>query len=48
MSGAEHRLLFHGGAFAAVTRSGDVTGDREARPDGFFLGDTRHLSRWQL
>lgn len=48
MSGAEHRLLFHGGAFAAVTHSGDVTGAREARPDGFFLGDTRHLSRWQL
>ncbi|WBB59468.1 aminotransferase [Streptomyces sp. WMMC500] len=48
MSGAEHRLLFHGGAFAAVTRSGDITGDRGAQPDGFFRGDTRHLSRWRL
>ncbi|WP_407564831.1 glycogen debranching N-terminal domain-containing protein [Streptomyces sp. 184] len=48
MSGAEHRLLFHGGAFAAVAHSGDITGARGTRPDGFFLGDTRHLSRWQL
>ncbi|AUH43099.1 amylo-alpha-1,6-glucosidase [Streptomyces sp. CMB-StM0423] len=48
MSGPEHRLLFHGGAFAAVTRAGDITGARGTQPDGFFLGDTRHLSRWQL
>ncbi|MEO3841924.1 glycogen debranching N-terminal domain-containing protein [Streptomyces sp. B22F1] len=48
MSGVEHRLLFHGGAFAAVTRAGDITGARGTQPDGFFLGDTRHLSRWQL
>ncbi|MEO3849135.1 glycogen debranching N-terminal domain-containing protein [Streptomyces sp. B8F3] len=48
MSVAEHRLLFHGGAFAAVTHAGDITGTRGTQPDGFFLGDTRHLSRWQL
>lgn len=46
--GAEHRLLFHGGACAAVAASGDITGARGTRPDGYFLGDTRHLSRWQL
>lgn len=48
MGGAEHRLLFHGGACAAVAPSGDITGARGTRPDGYFLGDTRHLSRWQL
>ncbi|WP_425582398.1 glycogen debranching N-terminal domain-containing protein, partial [Streptomyces synnematoformans] len=31
-----------------MAASGDITGARGTRPDGYFLGDTRHLSRWQL
>ncbi|MGP3982889.1 amylo-alpha-1,6-glucosidase [Streptomyces sp. KR80] len=48
MTTAEHRLLFHSGTFAAVGPSGDITGARGPMPDGLFLRDARHLSRWQL
>ncbi|UGY91332.1 glycogen debranching N-terminal domain-containing protein [Streptomyces gobiensis] len=48
MTTAEHRLLVHSGTFAAVGPSGDITGARGLSPDGLFLRDARHLSRWQL
>lgn len=42
------RLLVHSGTFAVVTASGDITGARGTDPDGLFLRDARHLSRWEL
>jgi glycogen debranching enzyme len=48
MTTADHRLLFHNGMFAAVGPSGDITGTRGLMPDGLFVRDARHLSRWQL
>ncbi|MFF3497985.1 glycogen debranching N-terminal domain-containing protein [Streptomyces sp. NPDC003247] len=44
-----HHLLVHGGTFAAVGDRGDISGVRSAgSPDGLFVRDARHLSRWQL
>ncbi|MDX3453242.1 glycogen debranching N-terminal domain-containing protein [Streptomyces sp. ME02-8801-2C] len=44
-----HHLLVHGGTFAAVGDSGDISGVRGgSSPDGLFVRDARHLSRWQL
>ncbi|MCF4138223.1 aminotransferase [Streptomyces sp. Tue 6430] len=44
-----HHLLVHGGTFAAVGDRGDISGVRGAgSPDGLFVRDARHLSRWQL
>ncbi|MFJ6387175.1 glycogen debranching N-terminal domain-containing protein [Streptomyces sp. NPDC091972] len=44
-----HHLLVHGGTFAAVGDSGDISGVRNGTsPDGLFVRDARHLSRWQL
>ncbi|MFE7855761.1 glycogen debranching N-terminal domain-containing protein [Streptomyces sp. NPDC057403] len=44
-----HHLLVHGGTFAAVGDGGDISGVRGAgAPDGLFVRDARHLSRWQL
>lgn len=44
-----HHLLVRGGTFAAVGDSGDITGVRGGNsPDGLFVRDARHLSRWQL
>ncbi|MGV9994242.1 amylo-alpha-1,6-glucosidase [Streptomyces sp. NPDC003374] len=44
-----HHLLVHGTTFAAVGDGGDITGVRGGRfPDGLFVRDARHLSRWQL
>ncbi|MGW1538717.1 amylo-alpha-1,6-glucosidase [Streptomyces sp. NPDC002309] len=44
-----HHLLVHGGTFAAVGDSGDISGVRgHGSPDGLFVRDARHLSRWQL
>ncbi|MFG2191546.1 glycogen debranching N-terminal domain-containing protein [Streptomyces sp. NPDC048639] len=43
-----HHLLVHDGTFAVVTDSGDITGARDASPQGLFSRDARHLSRWQL
>ncbi|MGW2827862.1 amylo-alpha-1,6-glucosidase [Streptomyces sp. NPDC001286] len=44
-----HHLLVHGGTFAAVGDGGDISGVRGAgSPDGLFVRDARHLSRWQL
>lgn len=42
------RLLVHRGTFASTSRSGDITGRRGDTPDGLFLRDARHLSRWRL
>ncbi|WP_053850016.1 glycogen debranching N-terminal domain-containing protein [Streptomyces sp. NRRL B-24085] len=44
-----HHLLVHGGMFAAVGDGGDISGVRNGTsPDGLFVRDARHLSRWQL
>ncbi|MXM62064.1 aminotransferase [Streptomyces sp. HUCO-GS316] len=44
-----HHLLVHGGTFAAVGDGGDISGVRGGGlPDGLFVSDARHLSRWQL
>ncbi|MFH8799670.1 glycogen debranching N-terminal domain-containing protein [Streptomyces sp. NPDC017936] len=44
-----HHLLVYGGTFAAVGDRGDIVGVRGAgSPDGLFVRDARHLSRWQL
>ncbi len=44
-----HHLLVHGGTFAAVGDGGDISGVRGgSSPDGLFVRDARHLSRWQL
>ncbi|MFF9129772.1 glycogen debranching N-terminal domain-containing protein [Streptomyces sp. NPDC014806] len=44
-----HHLLVHGATFAAVGDRGDISGVRGgSRPDGLFVRDARHLSRWQL
>ncbi|MEO3751266.1 glycogen debranching N-terminal domain-containing protein [Streptomyces sp. B6B3] len=44
----QHCLLVRDGTFVAVGPSGDITGERGAQPDGLFVRDARHLSRWQL
>ncbi|NEY31598.1 aminotransferase [Streptomyces sp. PRKS01-65] len=44
-----HRLLVYGGTFAAVGERGDISGvGCGSVPDGLFVRDARHLSRWQL
>ncbi|MGW0531871.1 amylo-alpha-1,6-glucosidase [Streptomyces sp. NPDC003032] len=48
-----HRLLVRGRTFVAVGTGGDISGVGGARgggagPDGLFVRDARHLSRWQL
>ncbi|MFE6336404.1 glycogen debranching N-terminal domain-containing protein [Streptomyces sp. NPDC057798] len=44
-----HHLLVHGETFAAVGDGGDISGVRGVgSPDGLFVRDARHLSRWQL
>ncbi|MFI1535947.1 amylo-alpha-1,6-glucosidase [Streptomyces anandii] len=44
-----HHLLVHSTTFAAVGDGGDITGVRgNGSPDGLFVRDARHLSRWQL
>ncbi|TLS46396.1 aminotransferase [Streptomyces montanus] len=48
MTDRQH-LLVRGGTFAAVGDSGDISGVRGgSSPDGLFVQDARHLSRWQL
>ncbi|WP_419992592.1 glycogen debranching N-terminal domain-containing protein [Streptomyces boninensis] len=48
MSGAELVLLVRDGTFAALTAGGGITGRGGTSPDGLFLRDARHLSRWEL
>jgi glycogen debranching enzyme len=44
-----HHLLVRGATFAAVGDGGDISGVRGGNaPDGLFVRDARHLSRWQL
>ncbi|MFJ5259618.1 glycogen debranching N-terminal domain-containing protein [Streptomyces sp. NPDC088387] len=44
-----HHLLVYAGTFAAVDDSGDISGVRHGgSPEGLFVRDARHLSRWQL
>ncbi|MGW3203579.1 amylo-alpha-1,6-glucosidase [Streptomyces sp. NPDC001135] len=44
-----HHLLVRGATFAAVGDRGDISGVRGGgSPDGLFVRDARHLSRWQL
>ncbi|MFG2571501.1 glycogen debranching N-terminal domain-containing protein [Streptomyces sp. NPDC048481] len=48
-----HHLLVFGGTFAAVGDNGDISGVRGpgpacGSPEGLFVRDARHLSRWQL
>ncbi|MEU3986432.1 glycogen debranching N-terminal domain-containing protein [Streptomyces sp. NPDC026672] len=48
MTDRQH-LLVHGATFAAVGDGGDISGVRGgSSPDGLFVRDARHLSRWQL
>ena len=48
MTDRQH-LLVHGATFAAVGDGGDISGVRgSGSPDGLFVRDARHLSRWQL
>ncbi|CAL9438768.1 amylo-alpha-1,6-glucosidase [Streptomyces sp. enrichment culture] len=48
MTDRQH-LLLYGGTFAAVGDGGDISGVRGGTiPDGLFVRDARHLSRWQL
>ncbi|MFF3465035.1 amylo-alpha-1,6-glucosidase [Streptomyces sp. NPDC001984] len=48
MTDRQH-LLVHGTTFAAVGDRGDISGVRGgSSPDGLFVRDARHLSRWQL
>ncbi|WP_247597749.1 glycogen debranching N-terminal domain-containing protein [Streptomyces sp. RKND-216] len=44
----DSRLLVHDGTFAVLDAAGDVTGRSGVSPDGLFLQDGRHLSRWRL
>ncbi|WP_314172365.1 amylo-alpha-1,6-glucosidase [Streptomyces winkii] len=58
MNATEHRLLVHDGTFAVLGPSGDVSGppgwtlpssqSEGTVPEGLFVRDARHLSRWQL
>ncbi|MEU8352904.1 glycogen debranching N-terminal domain-containing protein [Streptomyces sp. NPDC048845] len=43
-----HDPLVRLGTFALLDPAGDITGVRGTSPDGLFLRDARHLSRWQL
>ncbi|MGW5100452.1 amylo-alpha-1,6-glucosidase [Streptomyces sp. NPDC004100] len=44
-----HHLFVRGATFAAVGDGGDIGGVRGGgSPDGVFVRDARHLSRWQL
>jgi glycogen debranching enzyme len=42
------RVLVRLGTFASVTERGDITGAAGSSPDGLFLRDARHVSRWEL
>ncbi|MEK0100687.1 glycogen debranching N-terminal domain-containing protein [Streptomyces sp. A475] len=49
MTDRQRQLLVRGATFAAIGPSGDISGVRgSGSPDGLFVRDGRHLSRWQL
>ncbi|WP_351235257.1 glycogen debranching N-terminal domain-containing protein [Streptomyces sp. NPDC002133] len=41
-------LLVRDGTFAVLGPDGSIAGSRGTAPDGLFLRDARHLSRWEL
>jgi glycogen debranching enzyme len=41
-------MLVHQGAFAVLDDRGDIREAGRGSPDGFFVRDARHLSRWTL
>ncbi|SEG87044.1 Glycogen debranching enzyme (alpha-1,6-glucosidase) [Actinacidiphila yanglinensis] len=43
-----NRILVDSGTFAVLVPDGDITGGRPTAPDGLFVRDARHLSRWRL
>jgi glycogen debranching enzyme len=47
-TGHPGQLLVHAGTFAALGPGGDIAGTRGRSPDGLFVRDARHLSRWRL
>ncbi|MDT0390881.1 amylo-alpha-1,6-glucosidase [Streptomyces dubilierae] len=49
MTQADDRIqLVRDATFARLDAAGAITGTRGRAPDGLFLRDARHLSRWQL
>ena len=42
------RIVVDRGTFAVTGPDGDITGRPGTTPDGLFLRDARHLSRWRL
>ncbi|MFD7436433.1 glycogen debranching N-terminal domain-containing protein [Streptomyces sp. NPDC059861] len=49
MTAADTRVqLVRDATFARLDTEGGITGTRGSAPDGVFLRDARHLSRWQL
>ncbi|MFI9613463.1 glycogen debranching N-terminal domain-containing protein [Streptomyces sp. NPDC052023] len=49
MTAADTRVqLVRDATFARIDGDGGITGTRGSAPDGVFLRDARHLSRWQL
>ncbi|MGA4842046.1 glycogen debranching N-terminal domain-containing protein [Streptomyces sp. G45] len=49
MTDRQHHLLVRGTTFAALGAGGDIRGvPGTTAPDGLFVRDARHLSRWQL
>ncbi|MCZ4602633.1 aminotransferase [Streptomyces sp. Lzd4kr] len=49
MTPADDRVqLVRDATFARVDAGGGISGTRGTAPDGLFLRDARHLSRWQL
>ncbi|MBZ9644137.1 glycogen debranching N-terminal domain-containing protein [Streptomyces sp. PSKA30] len=49
MTAADTRVqLVRDATFARLDTDGGITGTRGSAPDGVFLRDARHLSRWQL
>ncbi|MGW1541929.1 amylo-alpha-1,6-glucosidase [Streptomyces sp. NPDC002309] len=49
MTAADTRVqLVRDATFARLDTEGGITGTRGSTPDGLFLRDARHLSRWQL
>ncbi|MFJ6632082.1 glycogen debranching N-terminal domain-containing protein [Streptomyces sp. NPDC091376] len=48
MTSSGRVLLVSDGTFAILGPDGSITGTRGTAPDGLFLRDARHLSRWEL
>ncbi|MGE6736543.1 glycogen debranching N-terminal domain-containing protein, partial [Streptomyces sp. NPDC059900] len=48
MTASDRVLLVRDGTFVSLGSDGAINGSAGASPDGLFLRDARHLSRWQL